>query len=74
MERGRAQSIDAEKALAVFEDGKPHGPRDVAIAAQVHTRVAVWFLCAMEARGRLRRLPTVMLQRAPEFSEFEAII
>lgn len=68
----RAASIDAEKALGVFSDGEPHGPRDVAIACQVHTSVAVWFLCQMEKRGKIKRLPVEERLRAPEFGLFVA--
>lgn len=66
----KAASIDRQKALAVFADGVAHGARDVAVACNVHTRVAVWFLCAAERRGWLRRLPSVERVRNPDFGKF----
>ena len=66
----RAASIDAPRALAVFKDGKPHAPKDVAIACQVHTRTAAWFLRKMAERGILEMLPPAQFGSVPDFGEF----
>ena len=49
----KAVSIDKASALSVFDDGKPHGPKEVAIACQVHTRIAVWIIRHLEQTGEI---------------------
>lgn len=49
----KAASIDKTRALSVFNDGNPHGPKDVAIACQVHTRIAVWIIRYLEQAGEI---------------------
>lgn len=66
----KAASIDAPRAMAVFDDGKPHTPRDVAIACQVHSRTAAWFLSKMAERGTLTRVEPKPLVRSPDFGAF----
>ncbi len=50
----KAASIDKTRALSVFNDGNPHGPKDVAIACQVHTRIAVWIIRYLDEAGEIR--------------------
>lgn len=66
----KADTIDATRALAVFDDGKAHTPKDVAIACQVHTRIAAWFLSRMAERGTLERIPPAPLVLNPDFGAF----
>ena len=66
----KAQSIDRDAALAIFDDGKPHSPREVAVALNVHQRTVAWFLSAAEARGWLRRVPPRPPRRDPDFGQF----
>ena len=66
----KAQSIDRDAALAIFDDGKPHSPREIAVALNVHQRTVAWFLSAAEARGWLRRVPPRPLRRNPDFGQF----
>ena len=49
----KAASIDKARALSVFDDGKPHGPKDVAIACQAHTRIAAWIIRHLEQTGEI---------------------
>jgi len=65
----RAQSIDREKALAVFQGGNAT-PRDLAVQCNVHTSTAIWFIRAMERRGILSRIPPRAPKRYPEFGIF----
>lgn len=66
----RAASIDRDRALAIFEDGRPRSPADLAVACNVHTRTAIWFMVQAEKRGWLRRLPQRPLVRNPDFGQF----
>lgn len=66
----KAASIDRDKALAQFEDGKARSPKDIAVACGVHTRTAVWFMVHAERRGWLKRLPQRPLVRNPDFGQF----
>lgn len=49
----KVTSIDKARALSVFNDGRPHGPKEVAIACQVHTRIAVWIIRHLEQAGEI---------------------
>lgn len=64
----KAASIDAPRALAVFDDGKAHTPKDVAIACQVHSRTAAWFLSKMAERGILKRISPRMRDSSGRFA------
>lgn len=66
----RADTIDAPRALAVFGDGKPHTAREVAVACQVHSRTAAWFLSRMRDRGMLRQIPPSRSLANQDFGAF----
>lgn len=65
----RAQSIDREKALAVFQRGNAT-PRDLAVQCNVHTSTAIWFIRVMERKGILSRINPQEGSRYPDFGIF----
>lgn len=66
----RAETINRELALSVFEDGQAHTPAEIAVACQVHTRTAAWLLVRLEARGLLERVQPMPMVRNPDFGAF----